>query len=223
MNFFQQLDALDLQGDLNLVVSKQNGKLVVSALLKNEKCGDKAAKLIAPMVISGSAADLDEGFIDAISAPLQEVSGLMVNMEAHLKSVAAAKQQSTMAKDGKSAAALPAPKPTVDPQKVAYDKAMAAVKELVDKKKYTDAIKKLPDPKTYDKKKSIIDDRKTWLMQMAMDGGGMFPQPYPEDPEEIAPEPVVAPDPVEPSTEQASGTDQDEENEEEESETDNEE
>ena len=189
MNFFQQLTELQLVGDLKMVITTTSTGMVVSLLLANEKCGDDARNSLPPLLLRGTAAELDAEFFSTVKEPLQLTSGLQVDMESYLKQVEAAKKQSAMAKA--NAAPTP-PVPAIDQKVVAYTKAMAKVKELVEAKKYKDAIGKLPDSKDHPSKKTIIDARKQWLMQMALDGGGMFPQPYPEELTDTPATPLVA-------------------------------
>ncbi|WP_234734772.1 PRTRC system protein E [Tellurirhabdus bombi] len=102
MNFFQEIHDLGLQGDLKIVVTTTaQNSLLVSVLLANEKCGDNARHSIPPLILKGSPAEMDAGFIERISAPIQKTSGLMVSMENHLKQTADAEKQSKMAKDNK--------------------------------------------------------------------------------------------------------------------------
>src|ERR1700743_88773 len=81
-NFFQALYGLEVQGDINITIRRNaDDKLYVSLYLNNAACGDNAQKLIPPMNLKGTPAELDEGFFASISAPLQTTSQLFVNME----------------------------------------------------------------------------------------------------------------------------------------------
>jgi PRTRC genetic system protein E len=68
-------------------------------LLTNEQCGDDARKLIPPLNLRGSAEDLDNGFFECISTPLQTASGIMVDMENFMKQLEEAKKKSAMEKE----------------------------------------------------------------------------------------------------------------------------
>jgi len=72
---------------------------VLSALLNNEQCGDEARKIIPPLNLRGTAEELDNGFFESISAPLQTASGLMVDMENFMKQLEEAKKKSAMEKE----------------------------------------------------------------------------------------------------------------------------
>ena len=99
-NFFRQLAKMNLTGDLQLTLRPtEENSFVLSVLLRNEQCGDEAGKLIPPLNLRGTAEELDNGFFESITAPLQTVSGLMVDMESFLKQLEEAKKQSAMEKE----------------------------------------------------------------------------------------------------------------------------
>lgn len=101
---------MGLTGTLKLSVTTDGDRQTVMVSLDNKGCGDEARKSILPVKLVGTWKELDEGFFDQITAPMQEVSGLQVNMEKHLKSVEEAKKASAMAKK-------PAEKPKEEPKK----------------------------------------------------------------------------------------------------------
>ncbi|WP_126652178.1 PRTRC system protein E [Chryseobacterium aureum] len=99
-NFFRHLSKLNLAGDLNMTLRPTSeNSFVLSILLNNEQCGDEARKLIPPLNLRGTAEELDNGFFEALTKPLQMVSGLMIDMEAFIKQVEEAKKQSAMEKE----------------------------------------------------------------------------------------------------------------------------
>ena len=74
-NFFRQLAHLNLTGDLQLLLKPTTeNSFVLSILLNNEQCGDEARKLIPPLNLRGTAEELDNGFFESISTPLQTAS-----------------------------------------------------------------------------------------------------------------------------------------------------
>ena len=99
-NFFRQIAKMNLTGDLQITFTQTTeNNYVVSLLLKNEQCGDEARKTIPPLNLRGTAEELDNGFFENISTPLQTASGLMVDMENFLKQLEEAKKQSAMEKE----------------------------------------------------------------------------------------------------------------------------
>lgn len=99
-NFFRQLANMKLTGDLQITLRPTTeNNFVLSVLLNNEQCGDDARKLIPPLNLRGTAEELDNGFFENISAPLQTASGLMVDMENFMKQLEEAKKKSAMEKE----------------------------------------------------------------------------------------------------------------------------
>ncbi|GAB3511771.1 PRTRC system protein E [Emticicia fontis] len=154
-NFFKQIEQLGLSGTLQITISKgAENSLVVSTMLTNQACGDKAKNLITPLNVRGSAEELDEGYFEIISTPIQSTSGLMTNMEAYLKQTEEAKKQSEMTK-GKS-----------DKEKERdkkYKDAMQKVADLEKAGKISEAISKLPDPAQFPGCEADINKKKTEL------------------------------------------------------------
>lgn len=99
-NFFSEVAALNITGDLQLTIRKgAENHWIVSVMLHNEQCGDDAKKLIPPLNLKGTVNELDEGFFERITTPLQSASGLIDNMEAFMKQLEEAKKQSAMEKE----------------------------------------------------------------------------------------------------------------------------
>ncbi|WP_262484153.1 PRTRC system protein E [Chryseobacterium soldanellicola] len=99
-NFFRQIAKLDLTGDLQIILrNTTDNSFVLSVLLNNEQCGDEAKKMIPPLNLRGTAEELDNGFFESISMPLQTASGLMVDMESFMKQLEETKQKSAMEKE----------------------------------------------------------------------------------------------------------------------------
>lgn len=168
MDFFTQLAALSLTGDVVLVVHCEPltegadpgaAPVTVSIALNNQACGDPAARRIVPVNLSGPAAEIDELFFTRLRQPLQATSELLVGMEAHLKSVEIAKQESAMAKETENAE-----KKEKDRQKKSYDDAMVKVAELENAGKHREAFGKLPDAETHPQFADAIAKKKTDLV-----------------------------------------------------------
>ncbi|MXS72101.1 prtrc system protein e [Flavobacteriaceae bacterium W22] len=99
-NFFRQLAKLNLIGDLQITLRPTTeNNFVLSVLLNNEQCGDEARKLIPPLNLRGTAEELDNGFFESITVPLQTTSGLMVDMESYMKQLEEARKKSAMEKE----------------------------------------------------------------------------------------------------------------------------
>ena len=91
---------MGLTGDLQFTLRPtEENSFVLSILLNNEQCGDEARKLIPPLNLKGTAEELDNGFFESISTPLQTASGLMVDMESFMKQLEEVKKKSAMEKE----------------------------------------------------------------------------------------------------------------------------
>ncbi|MGE9310846.1 PRTRC system protein E [Niabella sp. CJ426] len=160
-NFFKQIEALNLTGDLNITIAKgaEQG-LVVSVFLQNDQCGDNAKKLIPPYTLKGTATELDEGFIAKVTTPLQTASGLMVDMEAYMKQLEEVKKQSAIEKDKESKI-----KKEKDAKDKRYKDAMQKVDELDKAGKFRDAWMKVPHTSEFPDHAETIRKRKASLSQ----------------------------------------------------------
>lgn len=160
MEFFQKIHQLNLQGDLKIVCQTVGEKLIVSILLTNEQCGDKAQHQIKPLLFNGLPQAIDEAFFGKITEPFQQTSKLLVSMDDHLKSVALADEQSALAK-----AAETKQKKEADEQKKACEVLMVKVAELEEAGKYREAYAKLPDPALFPNQQEAITSKREELLQ----------------------------------------------------------
>jgi PRTRC genetic system protein E len=177
-NFFQNIADLQVQGSFKLAIHvADQGKFVVSLLFNTDGNGDSAYKVVPPMVLKGTAQELDEGFFEAIQKPIQQTAGLFQNMEAYLKSLEEAKKLSKMEADKakpKPAPKTPAsgdgievPEPKVDKEakRKIYDEAMKQINELNYQCKYGDALKLLPTIEDYPEKQAELDKKRADLIR----------------------------------------------------------
>jgi PRTRC genetic system protein E len=159
MNFFQSIIALQVAGDWKINIAKETAdKLIVSVLFFNETIGDDARKKIPPILLKGTAKELDEGFFTIIEQPVKNTAALFANMEQYLKEQEQAKINSKMEKDK----ATKAEKEKTDRQKK-YEEAMKKVDELDTEGKHRDAWIRVPDPAQYPEHAETIRNRKTEL------------------------------------------------------------
>lgn len=158
-NFFNQIQQLDFTGVLQLNISKGiESNLIVTVLLNNEQCGDSAKNGIPPLTFNATPQEFDEGFFEQITAPIQRVSGLMVDMEKFLKQMEEVKKQSAMEKEKTEKA-----KKEKEAKDKKYKDSMAKVDELEKEGKHREAWMKVPDITDYPEKADEIRKRKTSL------------------------------------------------------------
>lgn len=191
-NFFHQIAQLQITGDLQLTIAKgAENNLIVSVMLQNEQCGDNAKNIIPPLNLRGTAEELDNGFFENITTPIQTASGLMVDMESFMKQLEETKKQSAMEKD------------KVDRQKKeleAIDKkfkdAMAKADELEKEGKYREAWVKVPEITEFPEKADEIRKRKRELSDK-FSAPSLFEATEEEKPEPAKAEEVTADYPTE--------------------------
>ena len=113
-------------------------------MLNNEQCGDSAKKIIPPLNLRGTAEELDNGFFETISTPLQTASGLMVDMESFMKQLEEAKNKSAMEKEK-----LDKEKKEKEAKEKKYQDAVQKAEELEKEGKYKEAWTALPKVSEY--------------------------------------------------------------------------
>ena len=144
-NFFRQLANMNLTGDLQIILrpTKEN-RFVLSIMLNNEQCGDEAKKIIPPLNLRGTAEELDNGFFESISTPLQTASGLMVDMENFMKQLEEAKKKSAMEKEKSDRE-----KKEKEAKEKKYKEAFQKAEELEKEGRYKEAWSSLPKVSEY--------------------------------------------------------------------------
>lgn len=160
-NFFNQIAQLDFTGVLQLNIAKgAESNLIVSVILNNEQCGDKAKNLIPPLTFNATPQEFDEGFFQQITTPIQKASGLMVDMEVFIKQLEEAKKQSAMEKEKAERE-----KKEKETKEKKYKEGMAKADELEKEGKFRDAWMKVPDITEFPEKSDEIRKRKTELSE----------------------------------------------------------
>jgi len=158
-NFFQALSDLQVQGDINITIRFSNeNKLWVTVLLNNPACVDDAQKIVPPMNLKGTAAELDEGFFASISAPLKATSQLFVNMESYMKQQEEAALQSKMEKN-KTVKAVK----EKSEKENKFDAALKKADELEAEGKHREAWMKVPEPGDYPEHADMLRQRRESL------------------------------------------------------------
>ena len=158
-NFFQSIIALQVAGNWTINIAKETTeRLIVSVLFFNDTIGDDARKKIPPILLKGTAQELDEGFFQVITQPVKETAQLFANMEQFLKEKEQAKINSQMEKDN----AAKTEKEKTDKEKK-YEDAMKKVDELEADGKYREAWMKVPQPELYPEYAESIRSRRMEL------------------------------------------------------------
>ncbi|MBL7869766.1 MAG: PRTRC system protein E [Flavobacterium lindanitolerans] len=158
-NFFNQIAQLQITGDLQLTIAKgAENNLIVSVMLQNEQCGDNAKNIIPPLNLRGTAEELDNGFFEKITTPIQTASGLMVDMESFMKQLEETKKQSAMEKEKADKQ-----KKDQEAKDKKFKDAMAKADELEKEGKFREAWVKVPEITEFPEKADEIRKRKREL------------------------------------------------------------
>lgn len=140
--FFTQITAIGITaGTLRVNIQpQQSGILIVSVLLADDTVKDKAAQLIPPLVLRGSATELDEGFFGSIQSPIQQTNTLIANLIAYETAMTKAGKESREQKEQEATT-----QKEKDSKRKKFDEQMKKVEDLEKLKKIGEAIGQLPD------------------------------------------------------------------------------
>lgn len=160
-NFFQTIQDLNVTGDWKLTISKdKEGMFIVSIFFFNNQSGDEAAKLVPPMLLKGTPADLDDGFFAVIAEPIQRASALFTNMAQYNQSIETAKGKSKIEQGQQDKE-----RKEKDNRKKQYEEKMKRVAELEEKKKIGEAIGAMPKAEEYPEYAETIQKKLDELWQ----------------------------------------------------------
>ncbi|WP_281323452.1 PRTRC system protein E [Flavobacterium aestivum] len=158
-NFFNQIAQMDIQGDLHLTITKGiENNLIVSVMLQNGQCGDNAKNIIPPLTLRGSVEELDNGFFEKVTMPIQTASGLMLDMEGFMKQLEEAKKQSAMEKEKADKY-----KKEQEAKDKKFKDSMTKAEELEKGGKFREAWMKVPEIAEFPEKADEIRKKKTEL------------------------------------------------------------
>lgn len=128
--------------DLTIVIRKTNGQLTVSTLPKSNGLKDEAQNHIVPLTVTGTPQELDTGFLQAVTRPIQKACGLISNMAQFEAQADKAAASSKAAKEAKS-------KETKEERekREKYEKLMKKANELMATKNFREAVSMLTQAK----------------------------------------------------------------------------
>ena len=158
-NFFRIIAEMGIRGDLHLIIRQgENKSLVVSTMVQNDRCTDRAKELIAPFNLRGTAEQMDKGYFKKMGEPIREASELMDNMQSFKKQVEEAKSKSAMARETGDRE-----KKTADAREKKYQEGMQKADALEKEGKFREAWMKVPDPSEYPEKAEELRNRREQL------------------------------------------------------------
>ena len=130
--------------DLTIVIRKTNGQLTVSTLPKSNGLKDEAQNHIVPLPVTGTPQELDTGFLQAVTRPIQKTCGLISNMAQFEAQADKAAASSKAAKEAKS-------KETKEERekREKYEKLMKKAEELTAARNHREAVSVLTQAKAH--------------------------------------------------------------------------
>ncbi|MBT2560173.1 PRTRC system protein E [Pedobacter sp. ISL-68] len=170
-NFFENINEMHVPGNWKMTIhTDEQGQFTVSALFTALHNADNATKAIPPMLLKGTASEMDEGFFEAIAQPVQQTAGLYTNLNAYHKELEKARLASKMEQDKKSRNSPKPAKgnadaedievsetlPNREDKKREYAEAMAKVSELNATCKYGEALAILPKAEDHPEKEAEL-------------------------------------------------------------------
>lgn len=187
--FFQHIHQMMTEGvDLTLVIRKKEGQLTVSALPRSNNLKDEAQNHLVPLILTGTPAELDGGFLPTIGRPMQRAAGLVSNMAQFEQQANKAAANSKANKEQKDKLSKE------DMQKrEKYDKHMKKAEEQIAAKSYPEALTSLQQARLHATEQTTKTvDEKIAEMKALLAQGSLF-----DIPATPAPQPAVAqPQPV---------------------------
>ena len=165
--------------DLTIVIRKANGQLTVATLPKSNGLKDEAQNHIVPLTVTGTPQELDAGFLQTVTRPIQKASGLIANMAQFEAQADKAAANSKAAKEAKS-------KESKDERekREKYEKLMKKAEEMTTAKNYREALNLLGQAKSHANEAQLKEiEEKTQAVDKEMNKGSLFDlmeQPQPE-------------------------------------------
>lgn len=142
--FFKELLQIMSPGtDISLAIHRHNETLTVSVLPSLKKLKDEAQHQMQPILLTGSAEELDAEFFSAVSQPVQKANGLLTNMKGFEDSLARVEADKKEALERKKTADKQAQE-----RKTKYDKLVSQAETQEKEGKNDEALKILSEART---------------------------------------------------------------------------
>lgn len=166
--------------DLTIVIRKANGQLTVATLPKSNGLKDEAQNQIVPLTVTGTPQELDAGFLQTVTRPMQKASGLIANMVQFEAQADKAAANSKAAKEAKSKESKEERE-----KREKYEKLMKKAEEMTTAKNYREALNLLGQAKSHANEAQLKGiEEKIQAVDKEMNKGSLFDlmerQPQPE-------------------------------------------
>lgn len=166
--------------DLTIVIRKANGQLSVATLPKSNGLKDEAQNHIVPLTVTGTPQELDAGFLQTVTRPIQKAGGLIANMAQFEAQADKAAANSKAAREAKSKESKEERE-----KREKYEKLMKKAEEMTTAKNYREALNLLGQAKSHANEAQLKGiEEKIQAVDKEMNKGSLFDlmerQPQPE-------------------------------------------
>ena len=192
--FFQTIYPMLAAGtDLSINIRRVNDRLSVAVMPRHAGVKDEAQQNLVPLILSGTAVELDAEFLQAIAAPVSRTTGLLTNLETFERQAAKASSESRAAKTAQEKESKEARE-----KREKMEKLLKKTDEAVAARRYSEALIWLKQARVLApaEKQQEIDGRTRDVQKLA-DAGSLFAV-EPQSPPAAQPirQPAPAPHPA---------------------------
>ena len=182
--FFQSIYQMITAGtDLNINIRKVDNSLSVAVMPRRNSLKEDTRQNMVPLVVNGTPAELDMGFLQTILQPIQKVQGLLANAENFEKQ---AEKATAQAKSSK-APTVPAESKEAREKREKMEKLLKKADDATDAKRFSEAMTWLKQARVLAsaEKQKEIDARMQEVQKQASEGSlfGMAEEPAPVIPQ----------------------------------------
>lgn len=188
--FFQTIYPMLAAGaDLSINIKRVNDRLSVAVMPRHNGVKDEAQQHLVPLILNGTAVELDAEFLQAIMVPVSRTMGVLANLETFERQAAKVSSESRPAKTAQEKESKEARE-----KREKMERLLKKTDEAVAGRKYSEALIWLKQARVLapaDRQKEI-DDRTLEVRKMA-DAGSLFavqPQPIPAAQPQPIPQPA---------------------------------
>ena len=178
--FFQSIYQMITAGtDLNINIRKVDNSLSVAVMPRRNSLKEDTRQNMVPLVVNGTPAELDMGFLQTILQPIQKVQGLLVNAENFEKQ---AEKATSQAKSSKTPT-VPAETKEAREKREKMEKLLKKADEATVAKRFSEAMTWLKQARVLapSEKQKEIDEKMQEVQKQASAGSlfGMAEEPAP--------------------------------------------
>ena len=182
--FFQSIYQMITAGtDLNINIRKVDNNLSVAVMPRRNSLKEDTRQNMVPLVVNGTPAELDMGFLQTILQPIQKVQGLLVNAENFEKQAKKVMVQSPSSK----APTVPAESKEAREKREKMEKLLKKADDATAAKRFSEAMTWLKQARVLapSEKQKEIDEKMQEVQKQASAGSlfGMAEEPAPVIPQ----------------------------------------